>query len=86
MFVVYVLYSNGAGKRYIGHTSNLDRRLQEHNDLTQQIKGKFTLKNGPWRVVYQENGFESRAEAMKREKYLKSGQGREFLHKTIPRD
>lgn len=40
--------------------------------------GRFTSGKGPWEIVYQEH-FETRAQAMKREKLLKSGKGREFL-------
>lgn len=36
----------------------------------------------PWRLVYQKE-YESRSEAMEREKYLKSGQGREWLKNIL---
>jgi putative endonuclease len=39
---------------------------------------KSTMNRGPSELVYQEE-FASRAEAMRREKYLKSGKGREEL-------
>ncbi|MDD4052123.1 MAG: GIY-YIG nuclease family protein [candidate division Zixibacteria bacterium] len=73
MYTVYVLRSH-RGLRYIGHTSNLDQRLREHNSGT----CKTTKVDTGWVVVYQET-FGSRSEAMKREKWLKSGAGREFL-------
>jgi putative endonuclease len=73
MFYVYVLKSN-KGKLYIGHTNNIERRLIEHNSgLSPYTKGR-----GPWELVYKET-FNSRGEAMKREKFLKSGKGRGFL-------
>jgi len=83
MFVVYVLYSEKIKKRYVGHSGNFDFRLESHNEKSARTKGKFTLKNGPWKLVYKEEGFKTRAEAMKREKFLKSGKGREFLNSIL---
>jgi putative endonuclease len=40
--------------------------------------GKFTKGKGPWRIIYREEGPTIEA-ALKREKYLKSGVGREFI-------
>lgn len=51
-------------------------RLKSHNDLA--TKG-FTVSCRPWKLIYQEQ-FESKAEAIKREKFLKSGKGREWLN------
>jgi putative endonuclease len=76
-YYVYVLRS-AEGKRYTGHTPDLERRLLEHNSGT-----TFTTKKGhDWRIIYKEE-FASRAEAMKREKYLKTGKGREELDRLI---
>ncbi len=78
MYYVYVLRSLKNGYRYIGQTNNLEKRLQEHNSgITKSIRFQlpFTLEhNEEWAT---------RAEAMKREKFLKSGQGREWLTKNI---
>ena len=74
MFEVYVLSSSSTGKRYIGQTSNLSLRLKAHNTG----ESKYTKNRGPWRVIYQEE-FSTRSEAMAREKFLKTGKGREFL-------
>jgi|GEM_PF-4507687 len=50
IFYVYVI-KNALSKQYIGHTNNLDRRLQEHNlGLSPYTKGK-----GPWTLFYQES-------------------------------
>ena len=78
MFFVYVLFSEACGKRYVGQTDDLERRLREHNDPLSNVR-KFTSRNaGPWRLVWSEM-FDSRREAMAREKWLKSGVGREWL-------
>ncbi len=78
MFFVYVLQSISSGKIYIGHTNNLERRLIEHNLRTK----RYTSKKGPWKIIYSEN-FSTRAEAIRREKSLKGGQGRQFIKQFI---
>jgi putative endonuclease len=75
MFTVYVL-TNKVGKRYVGHTSDVKRRLNEHNNTGIG----FTSKHRPWVLSYTEE-YESRSEAMIREKFLKTGKGREFIDK-----
>jgi putative endonuclease len=78
-FVVYVLYSERFNKNYTGFTSNLIERFKSHNHLG--TKG-FTLKFRPWNVIYVEF-FSSKSEAIKREKYFKTGVGREFIQNLI---
>ena len=69
------------GKRYVGSTSKKpSRRLMEHN----QGSNKWTWANRPFELVYKET-FVGKSEAIKREKFLKSGQGRKFLDSVIPR-
>lgn len=80
MFFVYILQSEKSGKYYTGHTNNIDVRLNEHNSNL-----SFSTKNkGPWKLVYAEE-FATRSEAMKREKFLKSGKGRELLKQLMLR-
>ncbi|MEE9555170.1 MAG: GIY-YIG nuclease family protein [candidate division Zixibacteria bacterium] len=76
MFFVYVIKSSN-GKRYTGYTSDLSRRLEEHNSGA----CKSTKSGNGWKVVYSEE-FPTRSEAMKHEKWLKSGIGRKFLDNT----
>ncbi len=79
MYHVYVIRSETTGRRYIGQTSDLRRRLQEHNDR-EHNRRKFTSRHaGPWRLVYSEH-HETRSEAMMRERWLKSGVGRAWLN------
>jgi len=73
-YKVYVLYSNSFKKSYVGQTQNIDERLRKHN----KGKVKSTKIYRPWRVIYFET-FCTRSEAMKRERWLKSGKGRDFL-------
>jgi putative endonuclease len=78
MWIVYVLYSLSAKRRYVGFTSNLNRRLIEHNNGY----NRSTKAYKPWIVVYTEE-YVLREEARKREVYLKSGVGREFLNNKL---
>ncbi|KAF2341807.1 GIY-YIG nuclease family protein [Flavobacterium tistrianum] len=80
-FVVYILYSEKFKKTYTGFTSNLIERFKSHNFLG--TKG-YSLKFRPWIVIHVEF-FNSKTEAMKREKYLKTGIGREFIKKLFLR-
>ena len=68
MFFVYIL-QNPAGTFYVGHTKDLPRRLESHNDPG-PIHGKFTRKNGPWQLVWSEE-HATRAAAMERERGIK---------------
>jgi putative endonuclease len=68
------------GKRYIGSTSKLpDERVVEHNTGNTS----FTRNNRPWHLIHSEI-FSTKSEALRREKFLKSGQGRKWLDENIP--
>lgn len=54
---------------YIGQTDNLKRRIKEHMEELDKA-AKFSRDFGGFRLVYKEE-FESRLEAMRREKQLK---------------
>ncbi|MFA6307203.1 MAG: GIY-YIG nuclease family protein [Patescibacteria group bacterium] len=74
MYFVYILKSEKNGKLYKGLTTNLERRIKEH----QSGKSEFTSNNGPWKLVYYE-AFLSKIDAREEEKFLKSGKGRERI-------
>ena len=78
-FYVYVLHSVRLNKIYIGFTSDLEGRLKSHNELAN--KG-WTIKLRPWVLVHVET-FQTKSEAMSREKELKSSRGRDFIRKNI---
>jgi len=79
MFTVYALKSQKDGRIYVGMTNDLQRRIAEHN------QGYVFSTKGyrPWIVIYIEEK-PNRSTAHVREKFLKSGAGKEFL-KKIPR-
>jgi putative endonuclease len=80
MFYTYALISAKNGKFYFGHTKNLERRILEHN--TKGEKKRFACVNGPWELIFSEE-FNTRSEAMKYEKFLKNGRGREYIRRRL---
>ncbi|MBX7204526.1 MAG: GIY-YIG nuclease family protein [Bacteroidia bacterium] len=74
MFFVYVIKSSKDARLYVGMTSDVERRLAEHN------KGMTTSTQfyRPWELCCVEE-FEDRLSAREREKYLKSGHGKTYL-------
>ncbi|MEP5611865.1 MAG: GIY-YIG nuclease family protein [Cyclobacteriaceae bacterium] len=74
MFYVYALKSEVRIYIYVGLTSNLERRLTEHNGG----KNKTTRPYRPFVLIHSEM-FKTRIDARKREKYLKSGIGKDYL-------
>ena len=75
---VYVLSSLPRNYVYIGLTDNISRRFFQH----QTGKNKTTAPYRPFSLVHTEN-FQTRIEARVREKYLKSGSGKEWIKKNI---
>ena len=78
MYYVYILQSQKDKRKYIGETNNLERRLIEHNTG----RSPYTKGRGPWELIYREE-YRTRTEAIKREHFLKSGKGREYLKKKL---
>lgn len=74
MYFVYVLKSEDNWRFYVGMTENIERRLKEHNSG----KTKSTKGYKPWILFFHEE-YPTRLEARKREKYLKSGTGKEYI-------
>ena len=78
MYNVYVLRSERDQKRYIGTTNYIEERLFEHNNgLVKSTKNRRPLK-----LIYTEE-FEDKTEALQREKFFKSGRGREYLKNEL---
>ena len=78
-FIVYVLYSEKFDKIYIGYTSNLEQRFIAHNELS--TKG-WTKNFRPWVIIHTEK-FETKKQALVREKQLKSYQGRKWIRNNL---
>ena len=78
MYYSYVLRSLTKGVLYKGSTQNLDERLVQHNSGMV----KYTSRYMPWELVLYEV-FTTRSEAMVREKWYKTGVGREWIKEQI---
>jgi putative endonuclease len=77
MYYVYAIRSRKRSYIYVGISDNPERRIEQHN------KGynKTTRPYKPF-IVILINNFSTRREARERERYLKSGFGKEYL-KTL---
>ncbi|NER14247.1 GIY-YIG nuclease family protein [Leptobacterium flavescens] len=71
---VYVLRSLKDNRFYVGMSVNVEKRLSEHN----AGRTKSTKGYGPWELLHEEK-YPDRITARKREKYLKSGYGKQWL-------
>jgi putative endonuclease len=87
MYFVYVIYSEKLDKYYIGFTADIQDRLANHN----RKSNGFSNRGRPWVLVYSEP-FNSKKEAMQREKQLKNWKNRQRLEsysqlaQSIPTD
>ncbi len=78
MFYTYVLKSKIDDKLYIGYTHDIQERVREHNGgFVNATKGRRPLE-----LVYYEACLDE-GKAIAREKYFKTGFGRNFLKKRI---
>jgi putative endonuclease len=73
-FYVYILESKTDGNYYIGYTANLKRRIKEH-EQGYNFSTKLRL---PFKLIYFEGSLNEQ-DAKRREKYLKTTQGRRFI-------
>ncbi|HPN96462.1 MAG TPA: GIY-YIG nuclease family protein [Candidatus Moranbacteria bacterium] len=82
MYIAYVI-ENLKKKKYTGSTKNIEERLEMHNNISKERSRfhKFTYKKGPWKLIFSK-GFKTRQEALKFEKFLKTGKGREWLERA----
>ncbi|MCA1762226.1 MAG: GIY-YIG nuclease family protein [Flavobacteriales bacterium] len=71
---VYALKSEKDGRVYVGMSKDVPSRIKQHNaGMSRSTKGYR-----PWKLIYEEK-VGKRVSAREREKYLKSGVGKEFL-------
>jgi len=78
MYYTYVLYSDKYDRLYIGQTDSLEIRINNHN----QGLVRSTKYYCPWELIHFEV-YNTRSEAMNRERELKSHQGRDFIRNKI---
>jgi len=78
MYYVYILKSLKNSRFYTGSTNNLKRRIAEHNSG----QSKYTKLTKPFVLLHFEE-FKTRSEAIARERFLKTGKGREELKQIL---
>jgi putative endonuclease len=78
VYYTYVLQSEKDRGFYIGFTKDLKLRFEQHN------RGQVdsTKSRRPLKIIYYE-GCLNQADATKREKYLKTYNGKRFLHNRL---
>jgi predicted GIY-YIG superfamily endonuclease len=79
MIEVYAIVSLTNKEIYVGMALSAEKRLEEHNNG----KNRYTKGLRPWKLFKIEY-FPDWKEARVREKYLKSGAGKEFLKSLVP--
>ena len=78
MFYLYILHSENLNSFYVGVSSNVEERLSRH---LSNHKG-YTSKTKDWIIVYTES-FETKKEALKREKIIKNWKSKLMIQKLI---
>ncbi|MDO9614250.1 MAG: GIY-YIG nuclease family protein [Bacteroidota bacterium] len=78
MFYTYILQSEIDKSYYIGHSSDINKRLEYHN----QGLSKYTSKKIPWKIVYIDF-FSTKQEANRRELFIKKQRNRTFYSRLI---
>jgi len=78
-FIIYALKSSVDNRIYVGFTTDIVKRLKEHNSG----KTKSTKGYRPWNLFFNEEIVGTRIDARNREKYYKSGIGKEKLKLLI---
>jgi putative endonuclease len=75
---LYILKSDSTNRYYVGQTQDVQKRLAYHNaNYSKPLKNR-----GPWRLVYSE-GYATRAEAMRRERQIKSWKDRTMIQRLV---
>jgi putative endonuclease len=77
-YFVYIIQSERDGSYYVGYTADLGKRIGRHN----QGGGRYTKGKLPWKLIYHEV-FDSRGEAMKREREIKGSKDRSYITKLV---
>ncbi|MEK7180590.1 MAG: GIY-YIG nuclease family protein [Patescibacteria group bacterium] len=80
MFYTYIMQSTKDNKWYTGSTSDLRKRLKQHNTG----KSTYTKGCGPFKIIYYEACI-NEEDACTREMYLKSGMGKRYIKNRLKR-
>ena len=78
MHYTYLLLSDDQARFYTGYTGDLRKRLREHH----RGRVRWTASRQPVRLVYYEACL-SPEDALRRERFLKSGKGKRYLRNRL---
>ena len=78
MHYVYLIRSEANDQLYIGYTTNIKRRILEHN----RGENQSTKHYKPWKLIFAEIYIEE-MDAKRREQYLKTNQGSRLLKRML---
>jgi putative endonuclease len=78
MYFTYILQSTSSNKFYIGHTSDINSRLERHSGNRE----KATKNRGPWELVYFEE-FETKSLSQTREYEIKKMKSSKYIRDLI---
>jgi len=78
MYYVYALFAESYDRLYVGLTSDINRRIAEHNSG----RVKSTKRYLPWMLFYTEE-YAARIKAREQEKRLKTSFGRKYLKEVL---
>ena len=77
-YFVYIIRSLKDNTLYIGFSTNIDRRVAEHNSGL----SRYTSAKAPWVLFYVEE-LSSKRDALKREKFLKTQRNRDSYERLV---
>jgi len=69
-FWVYILRSESTGRHYCASTSDVKRRLRQHNDPDYRLSKTTKRFQGPWALLWSEECI-TRGESMRLERQIK---------------
>ncbi len=78
MYHLYIIYSESIDQYYTGHSKNLQDRLTRHNEG----KSLATKRGVPWELKFS-LAFDTRSEAIRSEKWIKSMKSRDVVEEVI---
>ncbi len=83
-FFIYILYSPGADKYYVGYSSDYVKRLNEHN--TQDHFNTYTSRFRPWELAAVFQAGDEEAGAMRLERFIKKQKSRRLIEQLVQAD
>jgi len=80
MYYIYILFSKASNKYYVGHTDDVQRRLNEHNDSDRLT---YTSKHRPWKLCAVFECSSVRNEALALERFIKRQKSRGLIQRMV---